>query len=234
MCEFRAGRTRASLDAAGERGDAESRYWRARAAGELARAAFSRLDDLPDSLERRSTRAARARAEERHLDAIAELDAALAIAPGHPALTYDLAASCYAARDYERAVTTLAPLVRAAPDDEKVLMLTGYSLLRLRRLAEAIPLLQRALERNSTDPGPRLALGRAYVQNGNYTAAIPLIEPQLAGDDDGSLHVQLARAYAGVGEQGKAAALLAASVELQRAADERAAASAHRAITAPK
>src|SRR5262249_7444707 len=127
-----------------------------------------------------------------------------------------------------------APLVRAAPDDGRVLMLAGYSLLRLRRLEEAIPLLQRAAKRNGADPAPRLALGRAYLQNGNYASAIPLIEVQLAGDDDGSLHVQLARAYAGVGEQDKAATLLAASVELQRAADRRAATSAQRAITAPK
>src|SRR5262245_42846767 len=234
MCEFRSGRTRASLDAAGDRGDAESRYWRARAAGELARVAFGRLDDLPDSLERRSARAARAQAQERHLDAIAELDAALAFAPGHPALTYDLAASCYAARDYERALATLAPLIRVAPNDRKVLTLAGYSLLRLRRLEEAIPLLQGAVERNNADPAPRLALGRAYLQNGNYASAIPLIEAQLAGDDDGSLHVQLARAYAGVGDQDKAATLLAASVQLQRAADQRAATAAQRAITAPK
>src|SRR5262245_51223522 len=70
LCDFRAGRTRAAFDATRDGGDAESRYWRARAAGELARTAFGRLDDLPDSVERRSARAARARAEERHLDAI--------------------------------------------------------------------------------------------------------------------------------------------------------------------
>ena len=234
FCEFRAGRTRAVLDATRDLSDAESRYWRARAAGELARAAFKRLDDLPDSVERRSARAARARAEERHLDAIAEFDAALALAPGHPALAYELAAACYAARDYERALATLAPIVGASSNDARALMLTGYSLMRLRRLEEAIPVLQRVLERSGTDPAPRLALGRAYVLTGNYAAAIPLLEPQLADDDDGSLHVQLARAYAAVGERDKAVALSSAAVELQRAADRRASASAQRAITAPR
>ena len=234
LCDFRAGRTRAAFDATRDRGDAESRYWRARAAGELARAAFRRLDDLPDSVERRSARAARARAEERHLDAIAELDAALALAPGHPALTYELAAASYAARDYERTLATVASLVRAPSNDARALILAGYSLVRLRRLEEAIPVLQRVLESSGTDPAPRLALGRAYVLTGNYTAAIPLLEPQLADDDDGSLHVQLARAYAAVGQRDKAAALSSAAVELQRAADRRASASAQRAITAPR
>ena len=234
LCEFRAGRTRAALDATRDRRDDEARYWRARAAGDLARAAFKRLDDLPDSVERRSARAARARAEERHLDAIAELEAALALAPGHPALTYELAAACYAARNYERALATVAPVVRGSSNDSKTLMLAGYSLLRLRRPEEAIPILQRVLEGNGADPAPRLALGRAYLLTGNYAAAIPLLESQLAGDDDGSLHVQLARAYAAKGERDKAAALSAAAVELQRAADRRASASAQRAITEPR
>jgi tetratricopeptide (TPR) repeat protein len=234
LCEFRAGRMRPALDATRDRQDAESRYWRARAAGELARASFKRLDDLPDSIERRSARAARARAEERHLDAIAELDAALALAPGHPALTYELAAACYAARDYERALATVAPIVRGSSNNSEALMLAGYSLLRLRRPEEAIPILQRVLEGDGADPAPRLALGRAYLLTGNYAAAIPLLESQLAGDDDGSLHVQLARAYAAVGERDKAAALSSAAVELQRAADRRASALAQRAITEPR
>jgi predicted Zn-dependent protease len=57
MCEFRAGRFRTSLIAALAGSDPESRYWRARAATELARAAFTRLDALPDSRERREVRA---------------------------------------------------------------------------------------------------------------------------------------------------------------------------------
>src|SRR5437899_1219531 len=44
LCEFRAGRTRATLDATRDRRDAESRYWRARSAGEPARAAVNSLD----------------------------------------------------------------------------------------------------------------------------------------------------------------------------------------------
>ena len=99
--------------------------------------------------------------------------------------------------------------------------LAGYSLLQLRRLDEALPLLQRAAAIDPSDPGPQLALGRAHVQRGDYAAAIPLIEPHLGTDSDGSLHVQLARAYTGVGQREKAAALLARSQELQRASEER-------------
>jgi predicted Zn-dependent protease len=234
LCEFRAGRPASALAVALAQTDAESRYWQARAAAELSRAAFKRLDDLPDSVERRALRAAVARSEERHLDAIAELNAALAFAPGEPALLDDLAASYYAVGDYDRVLATLRPLLERRPEEVERLKLIGYSLVRLRRVDEAVPVLQRAADRDGSDPGPRLALGRALVQHGDFAAAIPLIESQLAGDEDGSLHVQLARAYSGIGHPDKAAALLVKSEELRRAADGAAAAAARRAITAPR
>lgn len=234
LCEFRAGRYRAALAAALIGTDPESRYWRARAATELALAAFKRLDGLPDSRERREVRATRARAERRHIDAIAELRAALTFAPGDPALLDDLATAYYLARDYEQAIATLSPLVGANPDDARLLALYGDSLLQLQRLDEALPVLRRAVERDRSDPMPRLALGRAHLQKGDFTAAIPLIEAQLADDADGSLHIQLARAYTGAGQQDKAAALLARAQEIQRAAQDRSAAMGRRAITPPK
>jgi predicted Zn-dependent protease len=234
LCEFRAGRYRSALTAALAQPDSESRYWRARAASELALAAFKRLDVLADSRERRAVRATVATVEERYTDAVAELKAALRFAPGDPVLVYELAAASYAARDFEQAVATMSPLLRAHPDEPRLLKMVGYSLLQLRRLDEALPILQRAVERDPSDPRSRLALGRAYFQNGDFAAAIPLIEAQLGVDEDGSLHVQLARAYGGLGQQDKAVALLARSQEILRAAQERSAAASRRTITPPK
>jgi predicted Zn-dependent protease len=234
LCEFRAGRYRAALAAALAGTDVESRYWRARAATELTLAAFKRLDGLPDSRERREVRAMRAREERRYTDAIAELKAALAFAPGDPALLDDLGTTYYAARDFELAVATLSPLVKVNPDDPRLLVVYGDALLQLQRVDEALLLLQRAVEREPSDPAPRLALGRAHLQKGNFAEAIPLIEAQLTDDNDGSLHVQLARAYTGAGQKDKAAALLSRSRDLQRAAQERGAAAGQRTITPPK
>jgi tetratricopeptide (TPR) repeat protein len=233
LCAFRARQYQAALDAALAGADAESRYWRARAANQLALAAFERLETLPDSVERRGVRASRARAEQRIRDAVTEYKAALAIAPGNVACTYELAASYYLMRDYDQARATLAPLLRARPDDGRLLELMGYSLLQLRRLDEALPILQRAVAQNPADPGRRLALGRAYLQHGDFAEAVPLIEPQLADDHDGSLHVQLARAYARLGQREKSAALLAQSQDLERAADARNAAIPQPTITPP-
>jgi tetratricopeptide (TPR) repeat protein len=233
LCEFRAGRYRSALDAALDGSEAESRYWQARAARELARAAYAHLDALPDSPERRASRAAIARAEDRHQDAVTELTAALKLAPGNPTLTFELATACYAARNYEQALATITPGLRARPDDPRLVKLAGYSLLQLRRPGEALLLLQRAATLDPSDPGPQLALGRAHLQRGDYAAAIPLIEPHLGTDSDGSLHVQLARAYTGTGQREKAAALLTRSQELHRAGEERSAAAARRRIEPP-
>jgi predicted Zn-dependent protease len=234
LCEFRSGQYRAALSAALAQSDAESRYWRARAANELALLAFKRLDELSDSPERRVVRATQARAEDRYVDAIAELNVALTLAPGDPALTYELASSQYLARDYERAVTTLAPLLQKRPEDARLLKMMGYSMLQLRELDGAVSMLERAAERDPADAGVRVALGRAHVQKWNFAAAVPLLEAHLADDRDGSLHLQLARAYIGVGQSEKSAVLLARSQELQRAAEERAEAATQRVITGPK
>jgi tetratricopeptide (TPR) repeat protein len=233
LCAFRARQYQAALDAALAGTDAESRYWRARAANELALAAFARLDALPDSLERRGVRASRARAEQRIPDAVAEHKAMLAIEPGNFANTRALASAYYLMRDYEQAIATLTPLLRSRPDDASLLELMGFSLLQLRRIDEALPILQRAHEWNPADPGRRLALGRAYLQHGDFAKAVPLIEPQLADDRDGSLHIQLARAYAKVGQHEKSEALLARSQEIRRAVEAQNAKLAQWTITPP-
>jgi predicted Zn-dependent protease len=234
LCEFRAGRHRAALEAALTGTDVESEYWRIRAGSELALSAFAQLDALPDGLERRAIRATRARAEERYTDAVAELQAALKFAPGLPSLVFDLASACYEARDYEQALATVSPLLKADPNDARLLTLAGSALLQLRRPAEAIPLLRQAAKDNPGDPTITSALGRALFQNGDFAPAVPLLESQLAGDQDGSVHVQLARAYTALGRRDEASALLLKSQELQRAAEDRRKAAEQRTITPPK
>jgi tetratricopeptide (TPR) repeat protein len=234
LCEFRAGRYRPALVAALAGSDPESRYWRVRAATELARAAFKRLEGLPDSRERREVRATVARAERRYTDAIAELQVALKFAPGDPALVDDLGTAYYFARDYEKAVDTLSPLIAANPTDARLLTVYGDSLVQLQRVDEALPILKRAVEQGTSDSSARLTLARAHAQKGDFASAIPLIEPHLGEDQDGSLHVQLARAYSGVGQRERAEALLKRSQELQRAAQERNAEAGQRTITPPK
>ena len=140
------------------RGDGR-RPMRNRATGGRARPTSSRSPRsssstrLPTRPNGAAVRATSARAEERYTDAIVELKAALTFAPGNPALLYELASAYYQARDYEQAVATLSPLLRARPDDPRLLELVGYSLLQLRRVDEALPILRRAVERDRRRPG---------------------------------------------------------------------------------
>jgi predicted Zn-dependent protease len=234
LCAFRAGSYRSALTAALAGSDAEARYWRARAANELALEAFERLDALPDSVERRAVRATVAESQERYPDEILELQAALKLSPGQSALTYQLALAFYSAREYDQAIATSSGLLQAHPDDIRLLRLQGLSLLQLQQQDEALPILERVVQRDPADTAARLALGRACVQARKFADAVPLIEPQLGADDDGSLHIQLARAYAGLGQPEKAASLLAQAESLQRSARERAERAPARRITPPR
>ena len=234
LCEFRAGRYDSSLEAAMKASDPEARYWAARAANELALAAFKRLDTLPDSVERRTVHAAVAQAQERYTDAVSELKAAVRLAERQPEIQYQLASAYYAARDYDMVLTTLTPLLEAYADDVRLLSLKAQALSQLQRADEALPILTQLVARNPNDSRMKLALGRAYFQTGNYTAAIPIFEEQLNADSDGSLHMQLARAYSAAGQRDKAAPLLARSEQLRKADEERRAATAKNVISAPK
>jgi len=234
FCDFRAERYRSVLDSAAGRSEPDARYWQARAAVELAKAAFKQLDALPDSRERREMRATMSRSERRYTDAILELQAALKFAPGDPDLLHDLGTTYFFAKDYEKAVATLLPLVKTHADDPQLLATCGSALLQLQRIDEAIPLLQRSAALDTSDPAVRLALAQAFIAKEYFAAAIPLLELDLSDDTDGSLHVQLARAYKGLGNAEKTTALLARSQELQKAAQERNAAKGQRTITPPK
>jgi predicted Zn-dependent protease len=234
LCQFRKREFAAALTASLRSQDAESRYLGGRAADELARAAYKRLDDLPDSSERHIARAATlAGVQRRYTDAIVELKAALKLTPGNRVLIFELATLEFEARDYDQAIAVLTPLLRASPDDPRLLRLLGLSLAELRRVDEAIPVLQRVAASTSADPQVRLALGLAHLQKGNYANAIPMLEPQIAGDTDGSLHIQLARAYTGMGQREKSAALLEQGQALQRQAYEQRAADAQQQILPP-
>jgi predicted Zn-dependent protease len=234
LCEFRAGRYRTALASALARTDPESRYWSARASAELARAAFKQLETLPDSRERRLIRATIARGQRRYADAVTELQTALKMTPRDQDLLAELGTAYFYARDFDRTVATLQPLLENRGNDPQLLSTCGEALLELQRVDDAIALLQRATSLDSTNSAARLALARAYVQKQYYAAAVPLIEVDLADDQDGSLHVQLARAYNGLGQREKGTALLTRSQELQRAHQERTAAAGQRTITPPK
>jgi tetratricopeptide (TPR) repeat protein len=236
LCAFRARRYRAALTAAGISMDPESRYWRARAATELTKEALDRLDKLPDSRERREARAAVATADRRYPDAVRELKAGLQLAPKDTALLGQLGTALYLSREYEPALDVLGPLVDQAPGSEDVRVLTAYgdSLLQMDRVDDAVRYLRRAFTADTADRAASLSLARAYIRQEDFRAALPLLEWQIAGDADGSVHVLLSRALTGMGQSDKAEAMLAKSQEIQRAAQRQSEEAGKRVITPPR
>lgn len=232
-CDVRAARYRTVLTDTAGKTDPASRYWRVRAAVALTRAAFAKLESLPDSRERREMRAELARAENRHADSVTELRAALEFSPDDPRLLEELATSYYLARDHEKAVAVVKSLLAQEPDSPSLVALHGEALLELQQLDAAIPALERAIVLNPKDAAARVALGRAYVLAGRHAQAIPLLEPALTDDEDGTLHFQLARAYQGAGQAEKAAPLLERYKELQQAAAKRTESQKETTITPP-
>jgi Putative Zn-dependent protease, contains TPR repeats len=189
---------------------AESLFWRAKAANELALQAFFRLGQLPPSVELHQLQAEIARNQNQHLESVKEWRAALELAPGNPRLEQELAVSLFLGKDYKGALEA-AKALRPSPE---VNFLMGDSLLRLEEPEKAVPYLEAAL---AADPKLREAdasLGLALARLGKYPQAIRHLEKSLELDEDGSLHYQLARAYQSAGAPEKARAAMAQYQEI--------------------
>jgi predicted Zn-dependent protease len=207
-CEFLAGHdaplTRVPVGAA----PAETLYWQAKAANELALQAFFRLGQLPESVELHQLRADIARAQGQHQESVREWRAALALKPGNPALVRELAVSLFLGADFRAALELTRELLKAQPASAEFNFMAGDSLLRLEEPEQAVPYLRTAL---ATDPKlveADASLGLALARLGKHSEAIPHLVKALQLDEDGSLHFQLAGAYRAAGETDKARATM--------------------------
>ena len=112
-----------------------------------------------------------------------ELKAALPFAPKDPALIGQLGTALYLSREYEPALEVLAPVIDMAPANDDVQVLTAYgdSLLQLDRVEDAVRYLRRAFTADTSDRSASLSLARAYIRQGEFKAALPLLEWQARG-----------------------------------------------------
>jgi len=91
-------------------------------------------------------------------------------------------------------------------------------LLQLQKPEEAIPLLTKAVKRRPDYPEAQVALARALVRIGRWQEAIPHLEATRARDEDGGLHLLLARAYAATGQNERSGEMMQRAEELRTAA----------------
>jgi predicted Zn-dependent protease len=220
-CEFQAGRYAKVLEMARPLGTAASRYWTSRAADMLAREALSRLTALPPSPEAALVRVEVFRAQRRYAQSKEELQKAAAAWPEDPRIRRELATLHFIAHEYAEARPLLEQLLKQEPDAADLSLLLGASWLESKEVAKAIPPLEKAVAADPKLLRARAALGRAYLEDGQAARAVPHLEAALPTDEDGSVHLQLARAYRETGRADEATRTLAAFQELRKANEAR-------------
>jgi len=193
-------------------------YWRSRAYNELALQAFNRLGQLPPSAEQHELKGDIYSRQKKYAEAVEEWKRALEFLPGDTQIQKQLAINLKFAQDYRAALPFFQELLRRQPASPDLNFLTGETLLDLQRAEEAIPLLRRAVRGDPRMLSAHKALARADLAIGNAADAIPHLKVTLAGDEDGSLHYQLARAYQASGQPDLAKQVLAQYQKLKNAA----------------
>ena len=215
-CQFAGGHDLQILTMPLREASAETLYWRAKAANELAMQSLFRLGQLPPSPQLHQLRAEIARGQGQHLESIAEYRAALELRPGDPSLRQELATSFFLAQDYRAALAEVEALLKVSPRSPELNFVAGDSLLRLEDPEKAIPYLRTALRSDPQLVAAGASLGLALSRLGKQAEAVPFLEKALELDDDGSLYYQLGRAYQATGASEKASAAMAKYQELQK------------------
>ena len=179
-------------------------YWMIQAYNQLAIASFTRLNELPSSLE---VHTFRARVQEnlgRYWDSIKEWKLALEYAPGDVFIRKQLAINLYFNRNYAEANKIIQEMLKFEPNDARLNFLAGDILVYEQQAEQAIPYLTKAVKADDSYIPAHSSLGRALMSLNRAEEAIPHLEKALETDDDGSVHYQLARAYQRSGEREKA------------------------------
>ena len=189
------------------------------AANELARAAFAQLARLSHRWSR--SKCWRALPQPgRDADAIQAWKAALELAPGDPRLERELLTSVYTNRDYVAAEKMARELIAKDPEIAELHFILGDSLMIQQQPEQAVDSLRKAVSLRPDYPAAHAVLGRALMQVGRSTEAIPHLVAALPADSDGSLHFQLSRAYQDAGQAEKAVAAMKVYQAMQKSAAE--------------
>jgi tetratricopeptide (TPR) repeat protein len=220
-CSFRAGRYEESLRLSTSSASPESWFWRAKACGQLAEQAFSRLSQLPESAQLHELEARRRDEQGNYRDAVEYWRQGLRLAPQSPKLQRGLTMSLYRSGDFEQALPMLKELLEEQPDSAEANYLYGNGLLLSEEPRKAIPYLERTLQSDPQFLRARAALGNALLVLGSFEQAIPHLRAALAMDEDGSVHYQLARAYQGAGQEELAKRTIEQYRHIQQSAEAR-------------
>jgi tetratricopeptide (TPR) repeat protein len=215
-CDFLARRFLHATQAATASASPAALYWATKAYNELGAEAFDRLGKLPESIQIHAFRAQALRGHNRNLEAVAEWQAALKLAPEDAKVKRELAAAVFDAQDYPAAVPLLDEALRLEPHAPDLNYMLGASLWHMEQAEKGLPYLESASQAGGAGAVADGVIGLVLVSMNRNAEAIPHLKKALALDDDGSLHYSLARAYQAAGKSQLAAEAMRQYQEIQK------------------
>jgi predicted Zn-dependent protease len=204
-CEFQASNYQSAIRLSKATSSALNLYWRTRSYNELAAEAFRKLP--PNSPDYYRYQAETLRQQNQHAEAAEAWQAALRLVPDQPDFERELASTLLTLKDYEKAQQLATKLLAKEPAAPDLNHLQGDLFLAQQLPEKAEPFLQKAAKLDGRSLPIQASLARALLALGKAKEALPHVTKALPLDSDGSLHIQLARAYqsAGLSEEAKVA-----------------------------
>ncbi len=200
----------ASALAAAQPHSLEALYWSIQANERLALKALARFQQLePDSARSHVLLGDIFHQLERHDDAQAEYQKALAITPGDPAALLGLASAYLSNNNNDGAIDTAKAALAHSPDDPELNLIMGEAMLAKNDYASAEPSLRKALHaKPQMIPHAHALLGKIYAETGRTEQAIDELKLGASSDEDGAIQYLLARMYRKLGNTEAANAAL--------------------------
>jgi tetratricopeptide (TPR) repeat protein len=167
---------------------------------ELAQEAFDRLMHLPLSPESCMHAAELREQNSEWVEAAKEWRNALELTPHDGRVRARLAWALFRARDYTPVLELIESMRKDRIDSAELDFLSGECWLNLEQPNKSITYLEKAIAADSHFLPAQAALGQALLRTGKAREAIPRLRAALSGDEDGTLHFQLYRAYSIAGQ----------------------------------
>lgn len=180
----------------------EALYWSIRANEHLAFKALARFQELePDSARNHILLGDIYHQLERHDDAQAEYQKALAIAPGDPAALLGLASAYLSNNNLAGAMETARAALAGRPDDPDLNLVVAEALMGRDEYAQAEGNLMKCLHtKPQMLPRVHADLGKVYAETGRTQEAIEQLKLGLPSDENGAIEYLLSRLYRKVGD----------------------------------
>jgi tetratricopeptide (TPR) repeat protein len=203
---------------------AQGLYWETKADQKLAIATLTRAGEIDPDSPRMHVLTGDVFRQKRHWsEAESEYRKALAIDPKSHGARLSLGIVLFTELKTDEAFTIAKSLLAEAPEDPAANLLAGEMLVQEHKFQEAEPYLTHC---HNLDPEfvphLHLLLGQVYAETNRVPEAISEYKQGLTGDENGSVHYQLARLYQKTGDTTAAAEAFQNSQKLRKQWDDRA------------